>query len=87
MWYASSANLGRCPVEVIVWVRTSVGGRISSYTSALRSRLSCTRARSRRAPQPRYMVNIEPEILVARSLSRMPSSVPISQWGTRWCSP
>ncbi len=44
-------------------------------------------ARSSRAPQPRYMVNIEPDILAARSLSRMPSSAPISQWGTRWCSP
>ena len=30
MWYASSSNLGRCPVEIIVSVRTSVGGRISS---------------------------------------------------------
>ena len=44
-------------------------------------------ARSSRAPQPRYMLNIEPETLVARSPSRMPRAVPISQWGTRWWSP
>ena len=42
-------------------------------------------ARRSRAPQPRYIVNIEPAILAARSPSRMPSSVPMSQCGTRWC--
>jgi ABC-2 type transport system ATP-binding protein len=31
-------------------------------------------------------VNIAPEIFTARSLSRMPSSAPISQCGTRWWS-
>ena len=31
MWYASSANFGRWPVDTIVSVRTNVGGRTSSY--------------------------------------------------------
>ena len=31
-------------------------------------------------------MNIAPLILVARSLSRMPSAVAASQCGTRWCS-
>ena len=43
-------------------------------------------ARSSRAPQPRYMMNIEPEILVARGKSNRPSASPMSQWGTRWWS-
>ena len=30
--------------------------------------------------------SIEPAILAPRSMSRMPSSSPSSQWGTRWCS-
>ena len=44
-------------------------------------------ARSRRAPQPRYITNIEPEIFAARSKSNSPSCSPISQWGTRWWGP
>ena len=38
------------------------------------------------APAPRCIVNIDPAILVARSLSRMPSAVAVSQCGTRWWS-
>ena len=37
-------------------------------------------ARANEAPAPRCIVNIAPEILTARSLSRMPSAVPISTW-------
>ena len=82
----SSANFGSCPVAVSVAVETSDGGRISSKASALRSSASWQRARARVAPGPRTMVNIEPLIFVARSGSRMPSSAPMSQCGTRWCS-
>ncbi len=38
------------------------------------------------APAPRCIVNIAPLILTARSLSRMPKAVAVSQWGTRWWS-
>ena len=65
---------------------TSEGGRISSKASALRSRASWQSARASVAPRPRCIVNIDPAIFVARSLSRMPSAAPVSQCGTRWCS-
>ena len=74
-------------MAVSVSVSTSVGGRISSNASALRSSASWHSARHRVAPAPRSIVNIEPEIFTARSLSRIPSCSPISQCGTRWCSP
>ena len=79
---ASSANFGSCPLAVSVAVVTSDGGRTSSKASALRSRASWHRARPSVAPRPRVMANIDPLILIARSLSRIPSSVPISQCGT-----
>ena len=73
-------------MPIMVSVFTRVGGRISSHASALASRLWPIIARRRRAPQPRYIVNIEPLILTARSPSMIPSSVPMSQCGTRWWS-
>ena len=36
------------------------------------------------APAPRCIVHIDWAILVARSLSKIPSAVAASQWGTRW---
>ena len=83
---ASSANFGSCPLAVSVAVVTSDGGRISSNASALRSRASWQSARASVAPRPRCMVNIAPLILIARSLSRIPSAAPVSQCGTRWWS-
>ena len=83
---ASSANFGSCPLAVSVAVVTSDGGRTSSKPSALRSRASWHSARPSVAPRPRVMANIDPLILIARSLSRMPRAVAASQWGTRWCS-
>ena len=83
---ASSANLGSWPEAVSVAVVTSDGGRISSKASALRSRASWHSARPIVAPSPRVIVNIDPLILIARSLSRMPRAAPVSQCGTRWCS-
>ncbi len=76
---------GGGPVDTIVSVRTNVGGRTSSYRSTLRSMASWHRARTRAAPAPRYMTNIEPDSFTARSTSRMPSCSPTSQCGTRWC--
>ena len=78
--------MGSWPVAVSVAVVTSVGGRISSNASALRSSASWHRARERVAPSPRGMVNMAPLILAARSLSRIPSAVAASQCGTRWWS-
>ena len=83
---ASSANFGSCPVEVSVAVDTRVGGRISSKASALRSSANWHSARAMVAPAPRCIVHIDWAILVARSLSRIPSAVAVSQCGTRWCS-
>ena len=65
---------------------TSDGGRISSNASTLRSSAYWHSARDSAAPLPRCIVNIAPLILVARSLSRMPRAVPVSQCGTRRCS-
>ena len=70
----------------MVSVSTMVGGRTSSNSSAWLSRAKEVRARSSRAPNPRYSGNIEPDSLAPRSMSRRPSSAPISQWGTRWAS-
>ena len=70
-------------MAVSVALVTSDGGRISSKASALRSSPYWQSARLSVAPAPRCIVNIAPEIFVARSLSRMPSAVAVSQWGTR----
>jgi hypothetical protein len=74
-------------VAVSVSVDTSDGGRTSSKTSAMRSSPYWVSARARVAPPLRCMLNIAPEIFTARSLSRMPSAVPTSQWGRRWWVP
>ncbi len=47
---------------------------------ALRSSASWHSALTSAAPAPRYMTNIDPDSLTARSTSRMPSCSPISQW-------
>ena len=79
-------ELGRWPVDTMVSVSTMVGGRTSSNSSAWRSRANEVRARSNRAPSPRYSGNIDPDSLAPRSMSSRPRSAPISQWGTRWAS-
>ena len=43
--------------------------------------MKLARARSRRAPEPSWRTKRAPEILAARSKSRMPRASPISQWG------
>ena len=71
---ASSANLGSWPVAVSVAVEHE-----RRAAGSPRRRRRCGRAPAGTAPGrawrrgPRNIVNIEPEILIARSLSRMPS--------------
>ena len=43
--------------------------------------MKLARARSRRAPWPKWTTKRAPEILAARSKSRMPRASPSSQWG------